>query len=265
MNAVNGCDSIVTYTIILSVDPTLTVDIETELGTSHCAGTPVIETGIGYTVTNAVEAGWRMIGANDVPAVSTYKTAGVEFVPTAALTYDMNGKQVYAYVANGCDTLISRVYTLNVTDIPMLADTDKTLANDTICLGEVAEFNVECIDAIVWNGSNGTTSVEYTVNGGRTWQVVDPTTALRPTLTDTFQIRVVAANACDTIVVDGPVTITVNDTVKLAATNLVQKICLGSEIAPIALNYAFSTISVDTLCPGDFRLSVCQFLLQVGN
>lgn len=249
LNAVNGCDSIVTYTIILSTDPTLNDTLT--LAASYCAGESIIAEGTGYEVSDAVVAGWRIVADTVVTTKDNFNTAGEAFDPTAALAYDMNGKKIYAYAANGCDTLFTNALTLVVTDIPTLAAEDKTLAPDTICLGDAFEYETPAVANIDWHSpEEGNTKVQYSTDGTTWTDVTDP---IVPTAAgNNYQIRFVADNACteDFIVLDGPVTMVVNDTVKLSADTINQVICLGNAIEPITINYAFSTVSVDTLPAG---------------
>lgn len=248
LNAVNGCDSIVTYTIILSTDPTLNDTLT--VAASYCAGESIIAEGTGYEVSDAVVAGWRIVAADAVITNDNFNTAGVAFDPTAALTYDMNGKKIYAYAANGCDTLYARAHTLVVNDIPTLAVEDKTLAPDTICLGGAFEYETPAAADINWHGSVGTTKVQYSTDG-TTW--TDVTAPIVPTVAgNNYQIRFVADNDCteDYIVLDGPVAMVVNDTVKLSATNVDQLICLGATIAPIVITNNFSVVSIENLPAG---------------
>lgn len=248
LNAVNGCDSIVTYTIILSTDPTLNDTLT--LAASYCAGESIIAEGTGYEVSDAVVAGWRIVAADAVITNDNFNTTGVAFDPTAALTYDMNGKKIYAYAANGCDTLYERAHTLVVNDIPTLAVEDKTLAPDTICLGGAFEYETPAAADINWHGSVGTTKVQYSTDG-TTW--TDVTAPIVPTVAgNNYQIRFVADNACteDYIVLDGPVAMVVNDTVKLAADTINQVICLGNAIETITITNAFSTVTVADLPAG---------------
>lgn len=248
LNAVNGCDSIVTYTIILSTDPTLNDTLT--VAASYCAGESIIAEGTGYEVSDAVVAGWRIVAADAVITNDNFNTTGVAFDPTAALTYDMNGKKIYAYAANGCDTLYERAHTLVVNDIPTLAVEDKTLAPDTICLGGAFEYETPAAADINWHGSVGTTKVQYSTDG-TTW--TDVTAPIVPTAAgNNYQIRFVADNACteDYIVLDGPVAMVVNDTVKLAADTINQVICLGNAIETITITNAFSTVTVADLPAG---------------
>lgn len=248
LNAVNGCDSIVTYTIVLSTDPTLNDTLA--VAASYCAGESIIAEGTGYEVSDAVVAGWRIVAADAVITNDNFNTAGEAFDPTAALTYDMNGKKIYAYAANGCDTLYARAHTLVVNDIPTLAVEDKTLAPDTICLGDAFDYVIPAAADIDWHGSLGTTKVQYSTDG-TTW--TDVTAPIVPTAAgNNYQIRFVADNDCteDYIVLDGPVAMVVNDTVKLAADTINQVICLGNAIETITITNAFSTVTVADLPAG---------------
>lgn len=248
LRAVSTCDSIVTYTIILNSTPELKVNIASELFAAYCDSSYIISgTDTSLSVLYTQDYGWRIIGANDVPSKLTYNTAGEEFDPTSALSDTMNGNKVYAYAANSCDTMLSSVYTLTVYNAPTLATT--SLEDDTICLGQAANFVAPT--GIEWHGSIGTSHLQYSRNGGRTWsQYIAP---VYPALADTFAVRFVASNMCDSdVVLDGPVYVTVNDTVKLSISDSVvaQTICLGSAITPIVITNSNSTVSIDTLPNG---------------
>ncbi len=225
--AVNTCDSVVTYTINLSTDPTLSVDpaTETAFNVTYCEGETILTEGPGFVAEHAVRSGWLT-------------TEGEVFDPTAALTYEMNGTQVYAYAVNHCDSIASTIYTLRVIGAPTLAT--GTLQNATICLGAAAPYDASCIDNIDWHGSVGTATVQYTTDGS-TWSEL--TDVVYPALEDDFKIRIIAENDCaDLVTIDGPVTITVNDTVKLkGGADTTQAICLGDGVS-IQLEVANATV-----------------------
>lgn len=113
---VNGCDSIVTYTVTLNGAPTIDVLRTTNLNLliDHCAGDVLVESGYGIDITAggaATRMGWNvMTGAT--PDLSNDYIFNIN----NPLTLAMNSKQVYAYVMNDCDTVFSRTYTLTVSD-----------------------------------------------------------------------------------------------------------------------------------------------------
>lgn len=237
LQAANSCDSVVTYTIVVKPLPTLTVDaaVASSLAAPHCAGDVVLETGVGYTTTyvDAANAGWRLVAHNAIFAIN----AGDEFVPTAALREDMHGKDVYAYAFNGCDTIFSSRYQLNVASAPTLDAQYKTLKDTVLCLNNnQIVFNNNYSSHINWHNGIGYTRLQYSLNGGN-WTNFNSGTSFRPTLENTYQIRFIATNRCATdVVLDGPVTISAKDIVRINANTATQTICLGAPITPITVS-----------------------------
>lgn len=236
LQAANSCDSVVTYTIVVKPLPTLTVDpnVASALAAAHCAGDTILATGLGYTTTyvDAANAGWRIISPNAVRAIN----AGDAFVPTVALTEEMNGNVVFAYAFNGCDTIFSEDFTLDVASAPTLDAQYKTLKDTVLCLNnnEIRFYNTYA-SHINWHNDNGDTHLQYSLNGGN-WTNFVSGFIFRPTLENTYQIRFVATNRCGTdVVLDGPVTISAKDIVRINANTATQTICLGDSITPITV------------------------------
>ncbi len=242
LDAVNGCDSIVTYTIIIETRPELNLAINSSPSQPYCVGYFISTTvDTGYTAENADFSGLRIVDADITVGKSNFLTAGEVFDPTAPLTYGMNGKYVYAYAYNSCDTVIrTSTYTLTVNDVPSLDEANRTLKDTTICLGSEALYDASSINNIDWHGSVGTVTVQYSRDGGSSWDTLE--NSVYPALEDNFKIRILASNSCGYVVVDGPVTITVVAPPYLAVTNSEQNVCENSAITPIVISYANATL-----------------------
>ena len=235
--AANTCDSVVTYTIIINTDPSIVSNIDAELVAPHCAGSSIIESGLGYVASDAVNSGWRLV-ANPLTLAPTN---GEAFDPTAALTEGMNGQYVFAFASNSCNIVVTDPIQLTVTNVPTLADEDKTLFDTVVCSGSVVPFAAPAIADINWHHNVGTATFQYSADNASTWNTV--TADLKLVYGTDYQFRFVAGNMCDTVVLDGPVSVTVND-------------------VPVATVH---TLAADTVCNGSVSNFVAPTINWKGN
>lgn len=156
----NGCDSIVTYKVILNGAPTIAVQATTasSLAADHCAGDVILDSNYGIEITGggaATSMGWNVMTGSEPDLANDYI-----FHINNPLTLAMNAKKVYAYVMNDCDTAFSGVYTLTVSD---------TVSNITIdpvsvyCHNNAFDCNASAI-SYTSNVNNGSAVTE-------TWQI----------------------------------------------------------------------------------------------
>ena len=233
--ALNGCDSIVTYTIIISALPVLDVTA-TNLEDVFCAGDVIVPTGLGFNHDYAVQYGWRIIPATATPNVATFNTAGQEFNINSPVSYGMTGSKIYAYSANDCDTLVSGAYMLTIHDVPTLRPNAPAMGLDTICAGNVPTVPALSAANIDWHGTTtgNECKIEYRDITSTAWNTWVPGTTLNNE--GVYAFRFVAKNHCSgEFVTLDTMGVIVNGTVGVSIDNPYQRLCLGNAITPIVI------------------------------
>ena len=169
--AANVCDSIVTYTVTLNATPSLDVPATTStlLNEVYCHGVTLPST---FTVTVANQDAYGYCITNVTPttfeADKTSFMTSTPFDPTAELTRAMNGKYIFAYAYNSCDTLIRNIGVVLVDSLPTVngvTATSTRFCKDAACPG--TELSA---DVASWNCVSGTTpqTTKWLVSGSNT-------------------------------------------------------------------------------------------------
>lgn len=218
----NSCDSIVLYNVTINPNPSVVLNNANLLLNAYCHG-DTLPSAFGFTASHADTAGLRITSSSTAPSGSQYLTDS-EFVPTNALSRDMNGKYVYAFVANSCDTIYTALNQLIVDSLPTIA----VLSGDTTyCTGSLIALKDS---VIAWNS----------VAVGTTKMLVSPTNSALAGVEkssllfadDSSYVFFTATNACGTTTSNG-VRIFV-DTVKQATFNFnnaqTASYCVGDTI-----------------------------------
>lgn len=114
--AANGCDSIVTYKVKINSAPTVVLAIENPADPFWCAGNIITDNvNLGLTVTDATQFGWK-ISDNNV-----FSMTDPDFDITAPLVYPThNGKYIFGYASNSCDTVYVGPYKITVDSMPRI-------------------------------------------------------------------------------------------------------------------------------------------------
>lgn len=255
LTAANGCDSIVTYNITLKPMPQLNVEVEWEEDPIYCV-TNVIS-GISFTHEYAQDGGfgWVIVPGDVTAALESdphgYTIGGQPFNITAPLTYAMNGKQIYAYSYNSCDTLVSDLYRLAVGDTIKLTPDATRMTDVTVCLGETANVYME-------NGANVNFNQPYGIVGGSLWfKYYDVNNGDREHLSEwtngqelpvgVYRVYLDGENWCTHLFLDSCL-VTVKDTVTLEVAPLTQTIILGQAITDVVSSSNY-TITYPTTLP----------------
>lgn len=209
--AANGCDSVVTYTITVNTSPELTVDSSAaRIEAPVCHGNPMMADD-GITAKYTTHFGWKIVNAGEV-----FTLAATEFDPTAPVKYADNGKELYAYAYNGCDTLFVGPYTLTVDSLPVVGNISD---NSPYCYN--APFDL-VTPTVTWNNS---------VNTGVTaWQMNGVDTVITNFVYDmnNATMHYAATNNCGTTY-SNDVTIKVYNEPKVSvALNTLDSICVGT-------------------------------------
>ena len=165
----------------------------------------------------------------------------LNFTLPAGLTYNEADHQIEGEIAtagihhftviatNGCGTKqVTGTITMNDTVKLAAADTTQTL-----CLGTP-------ITAIVLDTAHCT--LNLTLPAGLTYNEADHQIEGEIATAGIHHFTVIATNGCGTKQVTG--TITMNDTVKLAAADTTQTLCLGAPITAIVLDTAHCTLNL---------------------
>ena len=117
-SAVNACDSFVTYTVTINANPTLTVT-QLPQGTVFCDGDNTHASLFDVVATYEDYKGYCITDA--APQSKAAFMTDTPFNPNAPITRAMNGKIVYAYAYNSCDTLYEVIGTLVVDALPVVS------------------------------------------------------------------------------------------------------------------------------------------------
>ena len=255
LEAANGCDSIVTYNITLKPMPQLYVDVEWEEDPIYCVKD--IISGISFTHEYAQDNGfgWVIVPGDVTAALESdphgYTIGGQPFDITTPLTYAMNGKQIYAYSYNSCDTLVSDLYRLAVGDTIKLTPDATRMTDVTVCLGETANVHME-------NGANVNFNQPYGIVGGSLWfKYYNVNTGSRNNLSEwtngqelpvgVYRVYLDGENWCTHLFLDSCL-VTVKDTVTLEVAPLTQTIILGQAITDVVSSSNY-TITYPTTLP----------------
>lgn len=255
LEAANGCDSIVTYNITLKPMPQLYVDVEWEEDPIYCVKD--IISGISFTHEYAQDNGfgWVIVPGDVTAALVTdphgHTIGGQPFDITTPLTYAMNGKQIYAYSYNSCDTLVSDLYRLAVGDTIKLTPDATRMTDVTVCLGETANVHME-------NGANVNFNQPYGIVGGSLWfKYYNVNTGSRNNLSEwtngqelpvgVYRVYLDGENWCTHLFLDSCL-VTVKDTVTLEVAPLTQTIILGQAITNVVSSSNY-TITYPTTLP----------------
>ena len=261
LTAANGCDSIVTYNITLKPMPQLNVEVEWEEDPIYCV-TNVIS-GISFTHEYAQDGGfgWVIVPGDVTAALESdphgYTIGGQPFNITAPLTYAMNGKKIYAYSYNSCDTLVSGLYKLAVGDTIRLTPDATRMTDVTVCLGEEANVYME-------NGANVNFNQPDDIVGGSLWfKYYNVNTGSRNNLSEwtngqklpvgVYRVYLDGENWCTHLFLDSCL-VTVKDTVTLEVSPLTQTIVLGDAITDVVSSSNY-TITYPTTLPAGLSLS----------
>lgn len=261
LTAANGCDSIVTYNITLKPMPQLNVEVEWEEDPIYCV-TNVIS-GISFTHEYAQDGGfgWVIVPGDVTAALESdphgYTIGGQPFNINAPLTYAMNGKKIYAYSYNSCDTLVSDLYRLAVGDTIKLTPDATRMTDVTVCLGETANVHME-------NGANVNFNQPYDIVGGSLWfKYYDVNNGDREHLSEwtngqklpvgVYRVYLDGENWCTHLFLDSCL-VTVKDTVTLEVAPLTQTIILGQAITDVVSSSNY-TITYPTTLPAGLSLS----------
>lgn len=142
--AANGCDSIVTKHVTINAIPSISV---AGTLTQYCHGDNVT-----LTATAQFENSYGFKLAN-TGVVANYNIAtDVNFDVTAPVTRSMNGKYVYAYAENSCDTVYQVVGILFVDSLPVVS----TISGDPhFCAGAEVTDNLSA-SVTAWNQTAAT-------------------------------------------------------------------------------------------------------------
>ena len=167
---------------------------------------------------------------------------------TAGTSYDQTASEqtipVTVKVKDDCGN--EQTQTVNVT-IPVALSVTAAAAPATICLGSTSELTATV--------SNATGTPTYTWTPAATLSASNTTTVTAtPTAAgnSTYIVTVSDENGCENT---ASVTVTVNDTVKLTATNLTQNVCLNAPIADIVVTAENATLSLDAPAAAGLTLS----------
>ena len=167
---------------------------------------------------------------------------------TAGTSYDQTASEqtipVTVTVKDDCGN--EQTQTVNVT-IPAALSVTAAAAPATICLGSTSELTATV--------SNATGTPTYTWTPAATLSASNTTTVTAtPTAAgnSTYTVTVRDENGCENT---ASVTVTVNDTVKLTATNLTQNVCLNAPIADIVVTTENATLSLDAPAAAGLTLS----------
>lgn len=266
LTAANGCDSIVTYNITLKPMPQLQVNDEREDGEDvYCVGINDVITDLSFTHEYAQDGGfgWVIVPSTVTSALVTdphgYTIGGQAFNINAPLTYAMNGKQIYAYSYNSCDTLVSDLIRLRVGDTVRLKPDAALMSDVTVCLGEEANVTTITPADIDWNLPYDFTGVPayiqykyYDVNNGDREHLSNWTNGTVLPV-GVYRVYLPARNTCSNLFLDSCL-VTVKDTVTLTVAPLTQTIVLGNAITPVVSSSNY-TITYPTTLPAGLSLS----------
>ena len=265
LEAANGCDSIVTYNITIKPLPELQVNDERGDNDVYCVGSNDVITDLSFTHEYAQDGGfgWVIVPSTVTSALVTdphgYTIGGQAFNINAPLTYAMNGKQIYAYSYNGCDTLVSDLIRLKVGDTVRLKPNAPHMSNVSVCLGEAANVTTISPADIDWNYPYGITGVPayiqykyYDVNNGDRDHLSDWTNGEYLPV-GVYRVYLPAQNTCSNLFLDSCL-VTVKDTVKLTVTPETQTIILGQAITDVVSTSNY-TITYPTTLPAGLTRS----------
>ena len=167
---------------------------------------------------------------------------------TAGTSYDQTASEqtipVTVKVKDDCGNEQTAI--VNV-EIPAKMTVTAAAAPATICLGSTSELTATV--------SNATGTPTYTWTPAATLSASNTTTVTAtPTAAgnSTYIVTVSDENGCENT---ASVTVTVNDTVKLTATNLTQNVCLNAPIADIVVTAENATLSLDAPAAAGLTLS----------
>ncbi len=222
--AVNYCDSIVTYQLTVYSSPSLKVDSAAAfIERAVCHGTPLCAEDM-LTVKHTTTFGWKF--SNDL----IFKSSDEDFDPTANMTFANNGRKIYAYAYNACDTVLStQLYTLNIDSLPVVPD---ITTNSPYCDSTTFDLTVPA----------------YTCNAATctgTWQLGGVDTIISKFVygMNNGVIRYAVTNACGTSY-SNEVTLTVYNTAKLDLTYTFDSLCVGTTGD---ITFTVNTGNTDTL------------------
>ena len=232
--AVNGCDSIVTKNVTVNTSPELTAST---LASYYCHGTTLPST-FTYTAQYAINDGWRIASSVPAPGSSVWTTDDV-FDPTAPLTRDMDGKIVYAFAANACETIYSVAGILYIDSLPVVTIS----GTPEYCAG--SEVEPTLTHTVVWND-------EYYPTGHTSYWRINETHEILMTVKTAHNgqhIEYVATNHCGTSV-SNAVELTVHTVVPptLALAVPAKTFCAGEtiELTDITLTHNTTATPLST-------------------
>ena len=191
----------------------------------------------------------------DLSASTLYRTTDGCSAPTfvsqsitAGTTYNQTATQqtiaVTVTVKDDCGN--EQTQTVNVT-IPAALSVTAAAAPATICLGSTSELTATV--------SNATGTPTYSWTPAATLSASNTATVTAtPTAAgnSTYTVTVSDENGCEST---ASVTVMVNDTVKLTATNLTQNVCLNASIEDIVITAANATLALDAPAAAGMTLS----------
>lgn len=207
-NAVNGCDSIVTYILTVHSSPSLTVDSAAAfIERPVCHGAKLCDEDM-LTVKHTTTFGWKF---SDVLA---FNSSDEDFDPTANMTFANNGRTIYAYAYNACDTVLSaQLYTLDIDSLPVVPNIS---TNSPYCDSTVFDLT-----APVATCNAATCTGRWQLNG------VDTIISKFVYGMNNGVLRYAVTNACGTSY-SNEQTLTVYNTAKLDLTYTFDSLCVGT-------------------------------------
>lgn len=202
--AANACDSIVTYTVTIKANPTLNVAAAINaLGqVVRCDG-DVLPSTFAITTNHATASGYRITNNTEEQLTKTSFMTDTPFDPSAPLTRNMNGMNVYAYAYNACDTVYDVIGMLVVDSLPIVSGV-------TIAATPTYSTPYYCKDNIILNGDLSASATSYIGSVTSTNWILSSsqtdfssaetiTTARKAAMTDNgHYVNYAATNACGT-------------------------------------------------------------------
>ncbi len=253
--AANGCDSIVTYNVKINAAPTVALAIENPANDFWCAGNVITNRAdLGLTVTDATQKGWKI--SND----NVFNMQDANFDITSPLVYPAhNGKYLFAYAANSCDTVFVGPYMITVDSMPRI---DGNIAVTNYCAGST--FDVTTPAAV--SNANPSAAIYST------WKLVDGANVKEFNGSDVVRkayngmtVRYILGNHCGKDSVEAVITV---DSVVKPIITIDNEYCAGDVLnlaSFIITNAALNTTPTDTVIKLDGVPYVAGTKLAIAN
>lgn len=237
--AANSCDSIVTYTVTIKADPSLNVlAARTALGTdSRCDGVRLPAT-FAITTNHATASGYRITNKTEEQLTKTSFMTDTPFDPSAPLTRNMNGMNVYAYAYNACDTVYDMIGTLLVDALPVVSTISGT---PEFCAGSAITSKLSA-SVTNWNTTKNPMTTTWLVNN--TTDTAGATTITYANTENNGQyVFFAATNHCGTTY-STPVQLTVHTVVAPTLSLDVTSFCAGQTIQSSTIEITHNTTAI---------------------